>query len=93
MPGISVCREWSHDCGNRNLNLRRTKRLEFLGPNSKDDKAMQRSINTYKGLLDALAAPSLQTNKVEFTRVTQRRNGKRKTELTQNWHTFEFPPE
>lgn len=47
----------------------------------------------YKGLLDALAAPSLQMHKVEFTRVIQRRNAKKKTELTQNWHTFEFPPE
>lgn len=32
----------------------------------------------YKGLLDALAAPSLQMHKVEFTRVIQRRNAKKK---------------
>lgn len=51
----------------------------------------KRSINLYKGLLDSLAASNLWMHKGEFVRAMQT-NDKKNTELTQNWDTFEFPP-
>lgn len=51
----------------------------------------KRSVYLCKGLLDSLSASNLWMHKGEFVRAMQT-NDKKNTELTQNWDTFEFPP-